>query len=123
MMEITIPTKEELKTMTRVKQRERRKQLMAMPLEWLIENPLCPDCRPGINYICCIPCRGIARYEEGELEKRFSEDEIKEIKSMLVGPNSFLGENGCILPRKLRAEICLRYMCNFRAKQTIKRSS
>lgn len=97
-----------------------REQLMAMPLEWLIANPLCPECRLGINFDCCkANCLAQKGYfKDGEKEKRFTEAEVKLIESQWNKQTGFLRDDGCILERRLMPEFCLRFTCNFRRKRT-----
>jgi hypothetical protein len=98
-----------------------RDRIMNLPLDELIAKSYCPDCRPGLDYECCDTCRIYrGHYTSSEKESRFTSAEIEQINSLWNGKKGFLGEGGCVLPRELRSEACLRMTCSKHRKRVRK---
>jgi len=93
-----------------------RKRAETLPIDDLINEPdcdhNCPPCRPD-GCDCCFCHEHKGYYKNGEMNVRnFTENEIEMINEMLEKPEGCLGEKGCMLPRRLRSEACLRARCN-----------
>ena len=85
-----------------------------MGLQKLIEKPNCGlKCPEGREFFCCreFGCKK-SYYTDGEMNRRFTEEEKKLIESLWDEKMGFLRNDGCALPRKLMPKACLEYNCH-----------
>lgn len=88
---------------------------MCLSLDECIVSPNCkmlcvkhgkvPDCCGR-----CVEKKGY--YRAGEKRKRFTFDEIQEIEAKFNMGTGFSSKTGCVLPRHLRSEMCVKHICD-----------
>jgi len=108
------PNKEELA----IRRANKKKRLVieGFPLEQLIKAPncgfKCPNGKSlGNKFNCgCDNCGEDNGYFQEKDKNRLNKEDFVEIESLRT-ENGWLGKNGCSLPRKIRSEVCLRYVC------------
>lgn len=86
------------------------------------DTPNCNfNCPPMKEFHCCrnFGCRSHCGFFEWEEILFFSEEEKEQILSLWDNGTGFLGEDGCILPRKLRSLICLIFVCSYSKKHDL----
>ncbi|RLC36813.1 hypothetical protein DRH27_04650 [Candidatus Falkowbacteria bacterium] len=100
---------------------------MKLPLKKLFDKPNCGcDCPNEAPFSCgcenCLDEKGY--FVESEKDKRarllnLTADEIRLWEILLTDKGYFVTDSGCSLPRKLRSEKCLRYICG--RQETLRR--
>ena len=90
----------------------RRAELMARPMADLIAAPNCGlRCPEGREFSCgCETCGENNGFYHALDHDRLSEKQFETIESMRTN-NGWLGKAGCVLPRELRSDGCLRAVC------------
>lgn len=91
-----------------------RQEQMSLPLAELVKRPNCGLHCVGTDYEFSCGCTSCSRslWQDGEIEKRLTPQDIKFLDDNWDEQRGWLRDGGCILPRRMRPEECLRIICD-----------
>lgn len=91
-----------------------RRRQMGLPLAELVKEPNCGLHCIGTAYEFSCGCSSCSKsyWQDGEIDRRLTATDIQFLKDSWNKKTGWLRGDGCVLPRRIRPEECLRVICD-----------